>query len=313
MLRRYHDTSSVRLTTIKSVFEAESAPCAATLYLPADADPATQRPAVLMVGGWGSVQQALTSSFTHSFVQAGYAVMEFDYPGWGDSGGAPRQGINPWRRTRVADRALVHLKAHPMVAAHRITLWGTSFGGGHVVDLASQHPEVKGAVIQVPMLDGLAATRATPLPRLLRLTLLGLLDAVLPGRPICVPTLAPAGGFGTMDRDGAWEALRLALDAWPGHAYDNRVAARSVLTMPLYRPWRRLKDVQVPMLMIGAKGDTVAPFVSDKVRRVGNPQIEVAEIEADHFDPYFDPLFQQVLGHQLRFLQRVNPLVPAHA
>ena len=160
--RRYPDTSHVRLRTLKSTFTAEGALCAATLYVPQDARPDQELPAILMLGGWGSIQRAMTSSFTHSFVEAGFAVMEFDYPGWGDSGGFPRQGINPWRRTRVADTALAHLKSQPMVAAHQITLWGTSFGGGHVVDLATQHPELKGAIIQVPMLDGLAATLATP-------------------------------------------------------------------------------------------------------------------------------------------------------
>ena len=71
-----------------------------------------------------------------------------------------------------------------------------------------------------------------------------------------------------------------------------------------YRPWLRLKDVKVPMLMIGATGDTVAPLVSDKVKRVGNPQVRVIEIDANQFAPYFDPLFPMVLAHQLKFLRR---------
>lgn len=51
--------------------------------------------------------------------------------------------------------------------------------------------------------------------------------------------------------------------------------------MPLYRPWLRLKYVKVPMLMSGTTGDTVAPFVSDQVRQVGNPNVQVIEIDAD--------------------------------
>lgn len=307
MIRRYPDTAHIQSKTVKSTFWAEDALCGATLHLPPQAEPSQPRPAVLMLGGWGSVQMALTASFVRRFVEAGYAVMEFDYPGWGDSGGTPRQGINPWRRTRVADTALAHLKSQAWVAAERITLWGTSFGGGHVVDLAAQHPEVKGAIIQVPMLDGQASTWATPLPRLMKLSLLGLLDSILPGEPICVPTLAPEGQFGTMDRDGAWDAMTLGLEAEHDRAYDNRVAARSVLTMPFYRPWKKLKQVKVPMLMVGATRDTVAPFVSDKVRQVGNLVIEVVEIDADHFDPYFDPLFPSVVERQLGFLNQVNP------
>ncbi len=302
--RRYPDTSHVRVRAIKSTFTAEGALCGATLHVPEDTHTDQQLPAILMLGGWGSVQMAMTSSFTHSFVEAGFAVMEFDYPGWGASGGFPRQGINPWRRTRVADTALAHLKSQPMVDAHQITLWGTSFGGGHVVDLASQHPELTGAIIQVPMLDGRAATFATPLGRLLKLSMLGLLDLIKPGALIYVPTISREGEFGTMDRDGAWDAMERAMAALPHLGYDNRVAAKSAITMPFYRPWLRLKDVKVPMLMIGATGDTVAPFVSDKVRRVGNPNVQVIEIDADHFDPYFDPLFPEVLAHQLKFLRR---------
>ena len=308
--RQYPNISQDRARAIKSTFMAEGALCAATLYVPKDTPPDQQLPAILMVGGWGSIQMALTSSFTFSFVDAGFAVMEFDYPGWGASGGFPRQGINPWRRTRVADTALAHLKSHPMVLAHDITLWGTSYGGGHVVDLATQHPELKGAIVQVPMLDGLAATLATPLPRVARLISLGILDLIKPGAPICVPTLSEEGGFSTMDRDDGWAAMEAALAAHPEHKYDNRVAARSVLSMPWYRPWLRLKDVKIPMLMIGATGDTVAPFVKDKVYRVGNPNIQVIEVDANHFDPYFNPLFPEMLAHQLKFLRRFDSSSP---
>jgi len=303
--RRYPDTSDVSVQSIKSTFQAEGALCAATLHLPPDATPQAPLPGILMVGGWGSVQKALTSSFVHRFVEAGHAVMEFDHPGWGASGGFPRQGINPWRRRRVTDTALAHLKAQPWVAAERIVLWGTSFGGGHVVDVAAQHPELQGAIVQVPMLDGLAATLSMSPWRQLQFSALGLVDALLPGAPLCVPTLAPPGGFGTMDRDRAWDAMERALAALPGHRYDNRVAARSTLTMPFYRPWKRLGQVRVPLLIVGATRDTVAPFVADKVARVGNPQVQVIEVDADHFDPYFEPVFPQVLRHQLAFLERV--------
>lgn len=50
------------------------------------------------------------------------------------------------------------------------------------------------------------------------------------------------------------------------------------------------------MAMMGAKGDTVAPFVPDKVRRVGNPHVRVIEIDANHVDPCFDPLFPSCAG-----------------
>ncbi|MDE2402902.1 MAG: alpha/beta hydrolase [Burkholderiales bacterium] len=303
--RRYPDTSSIRTHAIKSSFMGHGVACAATLHLPMDGRDAP-RPAILMVGGWGSVQQALTSSYVNRFVEAGWAVMEFDFPTWGHSAGWPRQEINPWMRVRVADAALAHLRSLPQVDANQVVLWGTSFGGGHVVDLATQHPELLGAIIQVPMLDGLAAVRAVPLPRLLQFMAYGLADLFKPGARIYLPTLSKPGELGTMDRDKAWEALELALAAL-GKKYDNRVSARSVLTMAPYRPWTRLKQVGVPMLIMGATADTVAPFVSGKVHRVNNPHLQVIEIAADHFDPYFDPVFPQMIERQLAFLRTLLP------
>lgn len=305
--RRNPDTSDVMVSVIKSTFIAEGDSCAATLHIPEGAG-TQQLPGILMVGGWGSVQQALTVSFVNRFVAAGYAVMEFDFPGWGSSGGWPRQDINPWRRVKTTNAALAHFKSLPQVNAHRIVLWGTSFGGGHVVDIATQHPDLHGAIIQVPMLDGIATVRAVPLLRLLKLVTYGIAGLLKRGPVLHIPTVVRKGEFGTMDRDNAWDALHLGLAAHPGKKYVNRVTARSVLTMAFYRPWTNLKEVQVPMLIVGATRDTVAPFVEDKVRRVANPHLRVIQIDADHFDPYFEPHFPDALKPQLAFLNEVLPV-----
>lgn len=288
-------------TRFKSTFLAEGVACAATLHLPAAPGP-TAHPAILMVHGWGGVQEVMTEPFVAHFVQAGFAVMEFDYPGWGASAGWPRQVINPWQRVRVADAALAHLKAQPQVDARRIVLWGTSFGGGHVVDLAAEHPELMGAIAQVPMLDGLAAVRAVPLWRQLRFGLYGLLDLLKPGRPLCIPIVAAPGEFGTMDRDDAQACLRQGSTA-RGIAYDNRVAARSVLSMGLYRPIGRLRQLRVPTLLIGATQDTVAPFVERAIRARAPACVHIERVDAHHFAPYFAPVFSAVISMQLRFLQ----------
>lgn len=304
--RRNPDITDDSVITTKSTFVADGNTCAATLHAPASAD-GQRLPAILMVGGWGSVQNALTASFVNRFVAAGYAVMEFDFPGWGMSGGWPRQDINPWRRVRAANAALAHLKSQAQVDAHRIVLWGTSFGGGHIVDLAAAHPDLQGAIIQVPMLDGRATVKAVPLPRLMRFMATGIADLLKPGASILIPTVARQGAFGSMDRDNAWEALQLGLAAHNGMKYVNRVTARSLLTMGFYRPCTRLKHVKIPMLIVGAIRDTVAPFVEDEIRRVDNPHLQVVRIDADHFDPYFEPCFPDVIRHQLDFLKGVLP------
>jgi pimeloyl-ACP methyl ester carboxylesterase len=290
-----------------STFRVNEVECAVTLRLPEGTGPF---PAILMVHGWGGVQDALTLPFYEPFNQAGFAVMTFDYSGWAKSEGTPRNAINPWQREREVEKALEHLRAQPEIDADRIVLWGTSFGGGHVVRAAAKHPELLGAITQVPMLDGMAAVKAVPPLRLLRFGLYALADLIRgKKRPVYVPVVAPPGEWASMDRDGAAEAMQNGLkdlcDAEGPEAanYDNRVAARSLLTMGLYRPFKSLKQVKIPILIVGATRDSVAPFVEGKIRALNNPNINIEKIDANHFDPYFDPVLSANLGHQLAFLR----------
>lgn len=294
----------------KSTFRSEGVACAATLHLPAAVD-ARPAPAVLMLHGWGGVGGALLMPFIAGFVAAGFAVMTFDYPGWGDSEGLPRNVINPWARVRTAESALAHLKSLPEVDQRRVVLWGTSFGGGHAVELAAEHPELLGVIAHVPMLDGRDAVKAVPLPRLLRFGLHAAADLLRPGRPHYIPVIAPPGEFGTMDRDGANDALLRGMEQ-VGLNYDNRIAARSVLTMGLYRPFRQLKRIRVPTLLVGATRDTVAPFIEERLRKLAGPQLQIRTLDANHFEPYFEPQLAGNLAWQLEFLgslrqARANP------
>lgn len=143
---------------------------------------------------------------------------------------------------------------------------------------------------------------AVPLLRQLRFGLYAFADLLKPGKPIYIPVVAPPGEFASMDRDGANEALVRGM-AQAKHAYDNRVAARSVLTMGFDRPFKRLKDIRVRTPIIGGKRDTVAPFIEKKVRQLGGSLLEVQSLDANHFDPYFEPSLSINLGYQLAFLK----------
>lgn len=290
---------------MKSYFQSGGVRCAATLHLPEGAGPF---PAILMVHGWGGVQDALTLPFYGPFNAAGFAVMTFDYVGWGESEGTPRNVINPWHRERDVESALQHLREQPQIDPRRIVLWGTSFGGGHVVKVAARHPELLGAITQVPMLDGMAAVKAVPPMRMARFGLSGLADLFRGTKPIYLPVVAGEGEWSSMDRDGAAPAMERGLEAMVAAfgekalPYDNRVAARSLLTMGLYRPFKSLKDVTIPLLIVGATRDTVAPFVEERIRSLANPRIRIETLDANHFDPYFEPALSRNLGFQLDFL-----------
>jgi pimeloyl-ACP methyl ester carboxylesterase len=174
-----------------------------------------------------------------------------------------------------------------------------------VVRLAARHPELAGAIAQVPMLDGQAAVRAAPPLLSLRFVALGLVDLLRGGKPIYLRTVGAPGEFASMTRDGA-HTVTPRIEATAGKPYDNRVAARSMLGMATYRPFKQLRDIRIPTLMVGGTRDTVTPFESGRIAAAGNPQITVAMIDADHFEPYFEPGFAIAVAPQMAFLQRLG-------
>lgn len=149
---------------------SEGTRIAAELYLPAAAAPAEGHPALLLCHGWGGLKSHL-ENYARFFADAGYAVMTFDYRGWGLSDGriipegdAPplleagirtlqvrvlRETIDPIDRAEDIVTCLNFLATEPGIDANRIGLWGTSFGGGHVVYVAGHDDRVKAVVAQI--------------------------------------------------------------------------------------------------------------------------------------------------------------------
>ena len=116
----------------------------------------------------------------------------------------------------------------------------------------------------------------------------------------------PRAADGRMDRDGAWRVEGWISDTLK-RENDNRVAARSLATMGFYRPRKHLKSIKIPMLIIGATRDTVAPFDEEKVRKLSSEKVEIQTIDANHFDPYLDHWFEDNIARQLNFIKKLVP------
>lgn len=133
-------------------------------------------PAIILCHGWGGLRAHLNAAIAPLFARAGYVVLTFDYRGWGDSDSrlvikgtmpspaaagvvtvrarAIRELVDPFDQTEDIVHCLDFLSGEPGVDGDRIGLWGTSFGGGHVVYVAAKDSRVKCIVSQVPSMDG---------------------------------------------------------------------------------------------------------------------------------------------------------------
>src|SRR5216684_7306751 len=122
-------------------------------FLPEHATSGARVPAVAMAHGLGAVKEMYLEPFARRFAEAGVAALVFDYRGFGASGGEPRQRISPHDQMEDYRNALTWLSLQPEIDAGRLGVWGTSFSGAHVIQVAAHDPRVKAVVSQVGPMD----------------------------------------------------------------------------------------------------------------------------------------------------------------
>ncbi len=90
-------------------------------------------------------------AFAERFAQAGIAALAFTYRHFGDSGGQPRQLLSIKRQLADWDAAIAWVKNRRDVDGTRIAVWGSSFGGGHSITVASRPSRAEGGGGPMPV------------------------------------------------------------------------------------------------------------------------------------------------------------------
>jgi dienelactone hydrolase len=283
-------------------FSSGEAFCSAWLYLPVG----VERPPVVVLGhGLGAVREMRLDAYSERFAAAGIATLAFTYRYFGDSGGVPRQLMSVRRQLADWDAALDFVKACPELDGSRVAIWGSSFGGGHAIQVASRHPELKAAISQCPFTDGLESATALGLRATLQITPVVMRDfaARLFGRePVMVPIAALPGQPALMN---AHDALPGYLALMPkGMAFVNRVAARVIPEIVSYRPGRRAAKVKAPILFCVSRTDTVTPPERTIAMAGRAPRGEIKLYDCGHFDFYLGEHFERAVSDQTQFLTR---------
>jgi fermentation-respiration switch protein FrsA (DUF1100 family) len=269
---------------------------------------------IVMAHGFGAVRALRLYAYAERFAAAGYAVVAFDYRGFGDSDGQPRQVLNIKAQHADWRAALQFARTLPGVDPKRVVAWGTSFAGGHVITLAGGGESLAAIIAQVPHVSGPAAVRATGIPAALRLAPLGLKDqlhALLRRPPVYVDSAGSPGQTAVMTSPDARPGMeRLIADSGLKDGdYPTTVAARIVLRIGAYSPGRRARGVTCPALIQIARHDSVTPhkIALRAAHKMAGSTVRM--YDCSHFDPYVEPMFSTVVADQLAFL-RAN--VPVH-
>src|SRR5262245_63820968 len=103
-----------------------------------------------MGGGWCYVKEIVLPHYAEAIVQAGVAVLMFDYRGLGESEGEPRQHIDPWAQVEDYKNAISFVMKQPEIDARRVGIWGISYAVFCLNKVGANEPRVKCIVSSVP-------------------------------------------------------------------------------------------------------------------------------------------------------------------
>jgi hypothetical protein len=112
-------------------------------------------PAIVQGPGWLGLRGAkLYHPYHEGLLAAGFAVLVFDYRGFGDSEGDASY-LDPMTQVEDCRNAVTYLSGRSDIDAGRIGIFGSGgTGGGNAIYAGGLDPRVKAVVAQVPIADG---------------------------------------------------------------------------------------------------------------------------------------------------------------
>lgn len=264
-------------------------------------------PIVVMGHGIGAVRMGGLQPFATAFTSAGYTALTFDYLHFGTSDGQPRQVMSVAQELQDFRDVIAWVREQPdRFDTERIVVWGTSFGGMHISALMTEDHKLAAGIMQCPCVDGLAASLKVPLQYSVRLLSLAVSDWVLSffrETPIYVPLVGDRNLALMMGEEAnvAWNRL-----APENVDFPNAIAARSLFSLSLSRPGRKVSRSKKPLLVVLPTWDNQAPLKEAEQAADRAPLGEKITVKGGHFDLYKGgPGYEENVEGQLGFLKRV--------
>ena len=231
--------------------------------------------AVVLGHGLSAVRDQRLPAYAERFAEAGLAALLFDYRHFGASAGEPRQLLDIPRQLEDWRTALAYARGLDDVS--KVGLFGSSFGGGHALTIATESPAVAAVVAQCPMTDGLKASLMTPKLTALKLGKVALQDQIgsyLGRKAKLIPAAGKPGELAMMSAPDVLPGFKAITP--PDSAWVNLVAARAGLKIGLYRPGAHADKITCPLLICVCDKDSLVD--ADAAEKVAHdaPQGEVA-------------------------------------
>jgi dipeptidyl aminopeptidase/acylaminoacyl peptidase len=276
--------------------------------------------AIVQGPGWMGLKDAkLYVRYHQALTDAGFAVLIFDYRGFGDSAGDPTL-LSPARQLADLRSAVTYAESRTDVLPDSIGVFGSGgTGGGNAVLLAAADDRVRAAVSQLPVADGgdwlhrmrseyqwldfLAELAADRRERALH----GVGRLVNPREEIMVPTSERRATAVKSDVDGR---------------VPKQVQLAAAAEIIAYRPVDAAATLDTPLLVVGVENDATTP--TDHAERIyeaaRGPKELLMQRHTSHYaayDKYWTTTTPRIVGWFDRYLGPSDVVVrssrPAHS
>lgn len=101
-------------------FTSERDTLVGNLFLPASYAPGAKLPLIIVTGSWTTVKEQMPNLYARRLTDRGFATLTFDFRGFGESQGSPRQYESPARKTLDIANAAAFARGLPMADSGRV-------------------------------------------------------------------------------------------------------------------------------------------------------------------------------------------------
>lgn len=264
------------------------------LFLPNNTT-AAKLPAIVMAPGFSGTKECYYQFYAARFTRAGFAVLLFDYPNFGESTGAPRGEVNPWQQIEAYRDGISFLETRPEVDAKRIGVWGGSYSGGHALVVGALDSRVKCLVAMTPFISGSFYWNQLPPEARDGVSAMFNADRLTRQRGE-TPAMIPVGSsdpkaFCAIPGPTAMSFIQSLKTYAP--KYINEVTLKSLEMQFAYEPgqYASLIPDGVPKLFIIARKDEMVPgeAILKAYKEAREPK-KLEYLEGMHFSPYLEAL-----------------------
>jgi fermentation-respiration switch protein FrsA (DUF1100 family) len=230
-------------------FDSEGDRLAGHLFRPAGAG---RLPAVVVTGSWLTVKEQMADRYAQRLAEQGFVALSFDFAGFGQSEGQPREVESPVHKSRDIHHAVTFLRRHEAVDSDRIGALAICASSGYAAANAVSDVRIRSLALVAPWLhdaglveaiyggpDGVADRIEAAQKARARYDETGEVDYV-PAASRTDPTAAMYGAF-----DYYLDADRGAVAAWP-----NRHAVMAWTEWLTFDPIPLARRITAPTLMV---------------------------------------------------------------